>query len=192
MRIIGIAGPSCSGKTTIAERLARELDAQLISADLTYIRGSERPIVVGDDGREYDSFERPSLYDLRSIATALAAVERDGTAKLRLLDWATKQHYSIELVRDRPIVIEGFGIFTDPELSARIGEKHWIDVPVEETIRRRSARGGRKSDLAYARIARSERHWIEGQKDVAGVAVHDGTLPIETITDAILGDEQND
>lgn len=181
MRVIGIAGPSCSGKTTIAERLARELDAQLVSADLTYIRGSERPIVTGEDGHEYESFERPSLYDTGRIARALEELEKTGRARLVLLDWATKEHYEIELTAERPIVIEGYGIFTDAELASRIDEKHWIDVPVEETIRRRVARGGRKSDLAYAQIARSERLWIEGQREVPGVTVHDGTLPLDEV-----------
>ena len=181
MHVIGIAGPSCSGKTTIAQRLTRELDAQLVSADLTYILGSDRPVVIGDDGNEYESFERPSLYDTGRIVRALDEIKERGRARLQLLDWSTKEHYELELNAEQPIIIEGFSIYTDEALSARIDEKHWIDVPVEETIRRRLSRGGRKSDLAYAHIAKAERHWVEGQKDVPGVIVHDGTVPLDEL-----------
>jgi uridine kinase len=186
MRVIGIAGPSCSGKTTIAQHLARVLNAQLINADLTYIRGSKRPLVKGENGVLYESFERAELYDHARIARALSELATNGTSTIRLLDWETKEHYEVELTADRPIIIEGFALYTHEALTGLIDEKYWIEVSVDESIRRRLGRGGRTSDEAYAQIARSERRWIEDQKHVPGVIVLDGTEPIEALCSRIL------
>lgn len=186
MRVIGIAGPSCSGKTTIAQLLADALDAQIISADLTYIRGSDRPLVEGEDGVLYDSFERPELYDHERIAQLLTELSSKDSSTITLLDWETKENYDVEVSAQRPVIIEGFGLYTHERLASLISERYWIDVDITETIRRRLARGGRKSDHAYAQIARAEQKWIEGQKDVPGVIVLDGTKPIDVLFNEVL------
>lgn len=57
-RLLAIAGPSCSGKSTIARLLATETGARLLHLDAYWRRGCERPVVNGAP-----SHERPEQYD---------------------------------------------------------------------------------------------------------------------------------
>ena len=84
---IGIAGPSCSGKTTLARQLVLALDGKLFSLDDYYVRGSMR---------KYGTCERPENYDDGKLYAEIDAfaVEHPG----------------------RHIVVEGFLLFLYPRL----------------------------------------------------------------------------
>jgi uridine kinase len=138
--IVGIAGPSCSGKTTIARLLAERMRAKLLHLDAFWIKGSERPLVNG-----HPSFERPEQYD--------------GAALLRS---------AIEASRDGDVVIEGFLLFAHPETLAACAHAFLIDVPHDELVRRRLRRGTESGDdvAGSGRVEAADRSWMaHGQEE---------------------------
>jgi chloramphenicol 3-O-phosphotransferase len=138
--IIGIAGPSCSGKTTIARVLAKRMRARLLHLDAFWIRGSAKPLVDG-----HPSFERPEQYD--------------GAALLRS---------ALDASIDGDVVIEGFLLFAYPGILEACASAFLIDVPHEELVRRRLRRGPESSDdvAGAGRVAQADRGWIaHGRKE---------------------------
>jgi len=79
---IGIAGPSCSGKTTLTGRLSEILGAKAFSLDDYYIRGSKR---------QYGTCERPENYDGAQLSEDIARFAAGEPG--------------------RPIIVEGFLLF---------------------------------------------------------------------------------
>lgn len=63
---IGIAGPSCSGKSTVAELLAQHVELPLFHLDGRWVKGSPKAIVNG-----HKSFERPTHYNGDGLAEDL-------------------------------------------------------------------------------------------------------------------------
>jgi uridine kinase len=82
--LIGIAGPSCSGKSTVARQVADALSCTLLHLDGRWVSGALKPVVSG-----HRSYERPHQYDGASLL-------RDALEALG---------------RNPPVVIEGFLLF---------------------------------------------------------------------------------
>ena len=58
MIVIGIAGTSCSGKTSVTNHLAHVLGASTLHLDRYHMKDCKRPIVNGQE-----SYERPEQYN---------------------------------------------------------------------------------------------------------------------------------
>jgi cytidylate kinase len=178
--LIGISGPSCSGKTTLAREIGRILDAPVLHLDRHFLDEAERPVVEG-----HPSFERPHQYDG-------AALLRD--ARQALCDHAA-------------VVVEGFLLFSYPGFELECAQMVHLDVPHEVLAERRLARaiakdaasdvkGGRKktADAGWQAHGRSEwERWGAFQADIAGMQVvrsrdHGGAWPStpEAIAQAVV------
>src|SRR3546814_11372068 len=71
--VIGIAGPSCSGKSSLASLIAGRTVATHLCLDRFWIR--KAPAVYRDGFR---SFERPDLYDGKAMASAALTAAETG------------------------------------------------------------------------------------------------------------------
>lgn len=153
---IGIAGPSCSGKSTLARLLAASLGAERLCLDDFYLSRHPRRYVESG-GARVRSFEHPQAYD--------------GEALLR---WVGGQ--------DGPVVAEGFLLFLYPGSEAIFDRMIFVDLPWEEIVARRSARKGQnaaKVEASFSAIGRGEWELFGArQRDLPGVTVIDGRRPI--------------
>ena len=179
--IIGLAGPSCSGKTTLARQLAVALDAELLHLDTRW-RGGPKVIVNG-----FPSRERPEFYD--------------GDALLRDARRAAAS--------GRSIVLEGFLLFAHaegrecyPGMAAFCDRKLFLDLPPPLQRARRMARtqaGGNSvwGDLPEGHEAGVDRGWLahgeaewmlfgDPQRYVAGMTVLDGRLLAEEVLEQAM------
>jgi hypothetical protein len=178
--LIGISGPSCCGKTTLARELGRLLDAPTFHLDRYFIDEAERPIVDG-----HPSFEQPHQYD--------------GAAMLK--------DVRLALCENEIVIAEGFLLFAYEAFEMECYRMLHLDVPHEVLAERRLARalakegssdvkGGRKktADAGWQAHGRSEwRRWGAFQAEIAGVEVvrtcdHGGSYPSspEAIAQSIL------
>ena len=165
--IISVAGPSCSGKTTLCKKLAAETGASLMHLDLYWIEGSMKPEVFGIPSRE-----QPHQYNGSAMAEDAVAA---------------KEH-------NRDIILEGFLTLTYPEIVKISDIMFYIDVPHEILKQRRTARtenGGNpvwntarnnEDSIDKGWLLHGEHEWtVWGmpQQHVAAVVTLNGTLPLD-------------
>ena len=123
--IIGIAGPSCSGKTTVARLVATRLNAvALLHLDKYWIKGAEKPVVNG-----FESFERPEQYDGNNLVV-------DALSASRSRDVIANEG----LVYHPTVVIEGFLLFHYDTAVNACKHRFIIDTPHELLVERRTGR----------------------------------------------------
>lgn len=94
IRVIGIAGPSSSGKTTFIKRLSVHLEIEgihpvNISLD-DYYKDRER--LVPDEKGEYD-FEAPSAFDIPLLRSHIERLLRGEAVKTARFDFVTKKSF---------------------------------------------------------------------------------------------------
>lgn len=156
--LIGISGPSCSGKTTLAREIAELLEAPTFHLDRHFIEEACRPLVHG-----HPSFEQPHQYD------GLALLDETVAA----LDVSTH------------VVVEGFLLFAYPGFTTICDQMLHLDVPHDTLAERRSARAEAKmaaAEIKGGRIKAADDGWgahgrIEWQRygamqaDIPGVQV---------------------
>jgi len=124
-RIIAIDGPGGSGKTTLADRLSREL--------------AGAPILHTDD---FASWENPINWWPRVIAEALEPLARNELARFRRSEWEQKQQEQwSEVAPSEFVILEGVTASRDafrPFLTYSI----WIETPRDLRLRRGIERDG--------------------------------------------------
>ena len=182
MRIIGIAGPSCSGKSSLADRLSKEINAPILSVD-KFWKFNAPKIEVYHEGQNYRTFERKELYDGAEVANILQDLEDKGTSTFLEVKFPQKEHVQRTLEAPEALIVEGFLAFTYEDIFKQLDYKYYVDVSDEEILKRRAARGGRpKSDEIFKKIGLMEyKKNGEYQKDLPGVVVLDGNKSLEDI-----------
>ena len=129
--IIGIAGGSASGKSTLAQRLAEslpDLAVQVIRMD-TYFR-PDKPLHRGPfAGREWPDFNQPASFHLDALLADLDSAEGD------------------------VVIVEGLMTLCVEELRDRCDLKLFVDAPADERIVRRLRRNMRERGLSFDEIA---------------------------------------
>ncbi|MET0182573.1 MAG: uridine kinase [Caulobacterales bacterium] len=132
--LIGIAGGSASGKTTIAHALAAELaprSVALIAEDDYYLDRSAYP----DFDPDKVNFDAPSAKDDVLLREHLAAARRSQPFDKPLYDLKTHARLA-ESERLRPadvVIVEGIHVLSSDALCACFDLKVYIDA--EETLR---------------------------------------------------------
>lgn len=171
--VIGIAGASCSGKSTVAKAAAAILRARVYNLDDYWISGLTRPIVNG-----HPTYERPFLYD----GNAMAADIRRAVSK----------------EPGRPVVAEGFLLFLYPSLVSLCAPKAFIHVPDKIIAERRAARAWQRGEhpegpnphpAEIGWLAHGFEEWRRfgaKQKDIPGTVTLDGTLPVDDLARMIV------
>lgn len=133
--LISIAGPSCSGKTTLARLLGEALRAPTFHLDRHYLAGVEHPLVDG-----HPSFEQPHQYDAAALRATVDAA-----------------------LADNPIVIaEGFLLLTYPCFANASDLSACLDIPHNVLADRRAARAAQAaaaSDVAGGRVKKADDGW---------------------------------
>lgn len=121
--VIGIAGASASGKSTISEKLKDKLSAsrvKLIHMDEYYKEEPLRPTIKGIvNGQEYRDDNHPTALDLDLC-------HRD-------IEKAVSEHYDV-------LVVEGIFALWDETIFAQLDLKIFVDCDSDEKLVRRIKR----------------------------------------------------
>ena len=197
VRIILIAGPSSSGKTSTSHRLCLELLAQgkkpvALSLDNWYLNGILTPLKV-DGTKDYESVY---AIDLDQLETDLKALVAGQEIALPTFNFAEeKREYPGETLRlddEAVLVMEGihalnpiltrhlrddekFKIYAAPMSPVSLDGETWIPTYVHRLLRRmsRDYRTRGKSPLqtiaGWADVREGEEKWIEPFRDQADV-----------------------
>lgn len=119
--VIGIAGGSASGKSTLAERLLSELSAhtvQVFHMDSYYKPEDSLPLVTTQNGREYRDYNCPDSFRMDELRKDLSDAD----------------------VRFDIIIVEGLLTLWDEEICSRCDLRVYVDCPADIRIIRRIKR----------------------------------------------------
>lgn len=122
--VVGIAGGTASGKSTLSRRLVEALNGlrvELLPMDRYFL--SIKPKVVAPfSGAVYDDFNQPASFDLDRLVHDLDAL-------------LTRQEDAPDV-----IIVEGLMTLYDEAVRARLDLRLFVDTPADERIVRRLKR----------------------------------------------------
>lgn len=139
--IIGVAGGTGSGKTTIAKRIAEGVpaaDVSVIEHDAYYRDLSH----LGEEERNLVNFDHPDALDTQLLTEHLTSLRAGVAVALPVYDFATHTRKPVsQLLAPRPlIVVEGILVLADPKLRALFDLKLYVDTDADIRVLRRLER----------------------------------------------------
>ena len=183
--LIGVAGGSNSGKTTIAHRLADLMPADhlsLIQLDSYYVTRSHQPI----EERARANYDHPDAFDWTLLDEHLARLAAGDAVHVPVYDYAAHDRSDrFETVHpSRVVVVEGILVLWEPRLRARFDLKLFVDTPADlriiRRLRRDVAERGRSPESIIEQylstVRPSHEQFIEPSKRYADIIVPEGGL----------------
>lgn len=180
--IIGIAGGTGSGKTTLTRRLKERFgsDVSVLSHDNYYKSHDD----LSYEQRARLNYDHPDAFDTDLLVEHLAALRRGETIACPVYDF--KQHNrSDETLLIAPtgvIIVEGILIFADSKLRDMMDVKIFVDTDADVRILRRVVRDvnkrGRTLESVVAQylttVKPMHEQFVEPSKRYADIIVPEG------------------
>lgn len=138
--IIGVAGGSASGKTTVANRLKEEFkeSVQLISHDYYYKAHDDMPF----EEREKLNYDHPNAFETERLIADIKELKAGNAIYHPVYDYTihNRAKETVLVTPAKVIIIEGFLIFENPELRDLMDIRIFVDTDADERIIRRIVR----------------------------------------------------
>jgi uridine kinase len=191
--MLGVTGPSCSGKTGLAELLASRLEsgAAVLSLDAYY-----RDLATLDPAaRESHNFDHPDSVDRPLLFEQFAALGRGETVPAPVYDFATHTRAAGRRLvgPGGVVVVEGLLLFHWSELRRRLDFSVFIEAPHRVCLERRLARDVRERGRSEAGVREQYERTVRPmyERFVAPTRKHadlvvDGTAPRERQSEEVL------
>lgn len=183
MLIIGIAGGSGSGKTTVVKAIQQSLSKKVavISQDSYYKDNSHIP----PEDRKLINFDHPDAIDWDLLCNQLSALRRGETIRQPVYSYITCTRSQTETVPVEPadvIIVEGILIFTPENLRKLMDIKIFVDAEGDDRLMRIIYRDilerGRNMDTAFSHYQDTVKpmhlQFIEPSKRYADIIIPKG------------------
>ncbi len=183
--LIGVAGGTCSGKTTISEKLtelAGDENVSLIKLDSYCVARTHESL----EHRALSNYDHPDAFDWTLLNDHLAALVAGATVPVPVYDYAAHTRSDeVRMVRpSRIVVVEGILVLYDPPLRDRFDLKVFVDTDADIRFIRRLSRDvaerGRTPESIVAQYLTSVRpsheQFIEPSKRHADVILPHGGM----------------
>lgn len=194
--IVGICAPTCAGKTTLVETLRQRIHPEptVLSFDEydLYPTGSEAMARELQE-RQIKNWENPNLFNIQAFVRDLGRIRR-GQSFLVLTKSRESLKADIQEKIVRPgslVIVEGVFIYHSPEARDLFDYKFFLDIPIEEMLRRRLARTPAGSidpwdDPEYIRgeMIRGTEEFVTPQREYADKILN-GLLPTAVLAEII-------
>ena len=138
--VIGIAGGTGSGKTTLTEKL-KERFAENVSV-LYHDNYYKRHEGMTYEERSKLNYDHPDAFDTDLIVRDLKALREGRTIQCPVYDYSihNRSDQTLEVRPTRVIIVEGILIFADPALRELMDIKIFVDTDADVRILRRLLR----------------------------------------------------
>jgi uridine kinase len=192
--VIGVAGPSASGKSTICRALAARLGTDhctVIPMDAYYRDLS----ALEPEARAKVDFDRPAALEMDLLLEHVRTLRQGGAVDVPVYDFAsmTRAPGSSKAQAARVVIVEGLFALADPALVDELDLAVFVETPDAECLRRRidrdtTSRGRTAAEVteryeAYVRPAAEQ--CVLPTRVRADVSVN-GTLPIDGLVEDVL------
>ncbi len=139
--IIGVAGGSGSGKTTIAKKLLETFEAQdaiLVEQDAYY----KELHIESIDERAKMNFDHPDAIEFELLRNQLLSLVEGKEIERPIYDFSThmRKEETIRIKPSKIIIVEGILIFAVPEIRELFDVKIFVDTDADEMLIRRMER----------------------------------------------------
>lgn len=177
--IVGIAGGTASGKTTIAHHYSTQVGAALVGHD-RYYRNAPDP-------RQFN-FDHPDALETSLMVEHLQALRQGKPAELPVYQFGKhlRADHTETLQPSTILVVEGILVLSDPALRSCFDLSVWVECPADirlvRRLRRDIAERGRTVDSVLQQYLATVRPMHEAyvQPSAAFAQLHlDGTQPTE-------------
>ncbi|HJD87594.1 uridine kinase [Empedobacter stercoris] len=180
MLVIGIAGGTGSGKTTVVNNILRDLNAEsviVISQDNYY---KDHPELSFDE-RSKINFDHPRSIDFELLKEHVALLKNGVSIEQPVYSFITHSRKE-ETILTHPqsvIIVEGILVLTDPELRDLFDVKIFVHADSDERLIRRVRRDiqerGRDLDEVLTRYQKTlkpmHQQFIEPSKNYADIII---------------------
>jgi uridine kinase len=183
MYIIGIAGGSGSGKTSVVKKIVKcfpDESVRVLSQDAYYKDNG----ILTQEEREQINFDHPSSIEFPLLIQHLQELKAGKTIEMPTYSYITcsRQKETIPIEPGKVAIVEGILIFTDPALCNMIDLKVFVDTEADERIIRiikrdvnERGRGLDKSILHYEKFVKPmHQTFIEPSKKFADIIIPEG------------------
>ncbi|WP_131782335.1 uridine kinase [Legionella gresilensis] len=139
--IIGISGPSASGKSLLANTIVNELGSDqvvVISEDAYYKDNSHLPLAE----REKINYDHPNAFDHALLCEHLKRLQKGEPIEIPI--YSHSKHIRLQetrrIGRHAIIVLEGILLFTDKDLRETMDIRIFMSTPLDICLTRRLKR----------------------------------------------------
>ena len=184
MLVIGIAGGSGSGKTTVVKAITEKLKAEkvvVIPQDAYYKDSSD----LTDEEKRTHNFDHPDAIDWELLCSQLEELKSGKSVEQPVYSYISCSRSKTETVKVEPadvIIIEGILIFTCAELREQMDIKIFVDADDDDRLMRVMARDiierGKTVETVIARYTKTVKpmylQFIEPSKRYADIIIPQG------------------
>ena len=197
MLVIGIAGGSGSGKTTVVKTITRQLSGRVvvIPQDSYYKDSSHLPL----EERQKINFDHPDAIDWKLLCQQIRELKQGRTVEQPVYSYITCSRSKTETVTVEPaevIIVEGILIFTCKELRDQMNIKIFVDADSDDRLMRIIVRDmeerGRTIEMAIDHYQETVKpmhlQFIEPSKRYADIIIPEGghnKVAIDVITTTV-------
>gem|GEM_PF-1600434 len=197
--LVGIATPTCAGKTSLLEELKLRMPASVATLPFDeydlYPTGSELMERELAEPR-ITNWKDPALFDMPQFIHDAATIARGYRVTLQ-----TRSRESLEggeqsrlFVPRRINILEGVFVLLDPDIRALMDLRFYIDIPPDVMVERRLATlrpgvsGNPWDDPEYIKgsMVEGTRKYVLPQREYADVVL-DGTKPTTELATQVIG-----
>jgi len=181
--VVGIAGGTGSGKTTVARTITAALPVEsvaMIEYDAYY---RDRPDLTPDE-RSQQNFDHPDALDSDLLVEHLSALKAGERVEIPIYDFKThRRRTESRPIEPAPVIIvEGILVFVDPRIRERLDMKIFVDTDSDirafRRIRRDMEHRGRTFDSIREQYYRTVRpmhlQFVEPSKRWADLIIPEG------------------
>ncbi|WP_300360937.1 uridine kinase [Fusobacterium sp.] len=139
--LIGVAGGSGSGKTTVANNLVKAFkaeDATLVEQDAYYKELTNMTL----EEKAKVNFDHPDSIEFELLRKHILALKNGESIDRPIYDFTThsRKEGSVKINPSKIIIVEGILIFAVPEIRELLDVKIFVDTDADEMILRRIER----------------------------------------------------
>ena len=138
--IIGIAGGSASGKTTVASKIKEEFgeDVELLSHDYYYKEHNELPF----EERTKLNYDHPNAFDTERFIKDIKDLKAGKEIERPVYSYIQHNRLAetVKVYPKKVVIVEGFLIFENHELLDLFDIKIFVDTDADERLIRRILR----------------------------------------------------
>ncbi len=197
MLVIGIAGGTGSGKTTVVNKIINSLPAGEVAVmpqDSYYKDSSHIP----PEERSKINFDEPAAIEWTLLVEHLRQLKEGKTIQMPTYSYltCTRQEETVEVKPSDVVIVEGILVLTDPVLREMLDIKVFVDADPDDRLIRVIARDcierGRTPEIVISRYQEVLKpmhcQYIEPSKRYADLIVPQGgsnTVAVNLLTDYI-------